>query len=90
MSEEKILGRERAYLGDEYWVEDHADIMARYLFAGPFVTGRRVLDAAIGTGYGAATLGAVGASFVARDRQGRECGQRSHNTLFDSNNFVFG
>ena len=64
MSQDKVHGRERAYLGDAYWVEDHAEIMARYLFAGRFAAGRRVLDAAIGTGYGAATLGALGASCV--------------------------
>ena len=64
MSAERAHGRERAYLSHTTWVEDHAEIMARYLFAGGFATGRRVLDAAIGTGYGAATLSALGASFV--------------------------
>jgi ubiquinone/menaquinone biosynthesis C-methylase UbiE len=42
----------------------HAQHLARYLFAARFGTGRRVLDAACGEGYGTALLGAAGATSV--------------------------
>jgi SAM-dependent methyltransferase len=60
----RALYRERSRPGDACWTAEHAEIMARYLFAGQFAAGRCVLDAATGTGYGAAALSACGASAV--------------------------
>src|SRR3989337_2554106 len=42
--------------------------LARYSFASQFCSGRHVLDAGCGTGYGAALLAAAGARVVAVDR----------------------
>src|SRR5262249_48518815 len=50
--------------GDITWGEAGADHMARYLFAGQFVAGKRVLDVGTGMGYGAAMLLSAGASSV--------------------------
>ncbi|MGQ0522468.1 MAG: class I SAM-dependent methyltransferase [Betaproteobacteria bacterium] len=60
----QLLARERSLPGDSYWAGEHAEIMARYLYAGRLVAGRRVLDAATATGYGAQTLASLGAASV--------------------------
>jgi len=50
--------------GRQEWGEAGADHMARYLFAGQFANGKRVLDVGTGFGYGAALLKAAGAASV--------------------------
>ncbi len=47
--------------GDD-WADHHADHLSRYLYGAPFVSGRRVLDAGTGPGYGAVLLKDAGAS----------------------------
>lgn len=58
MSIERLLPNSPEW--DRHW----ADHVARYLFAAPYVAGKRVLDAGTGGGYGAALLLAAGASSV--------------------------
>jgi SAM-dependent methyltransferase len=55
---------ERYCPDSQEWWELSADHLARYLFAIQYVTGRRVLDAGTGYGYGAAILAASGATAV--------------------------
>jgi len=50
-------------VNDDLWSEH----LARYAFARQYATGRRVLDAGCGTGYGSAELAAVAAQVVAFD-----------------------
>ena len=46
------------------WPFQSADHLSRYLFAVPYVAGKRVLDAATGMGYGAAIMASYGAAHV--------------------------
>jgi SAM-dependent methyltransferase len=55
---------ERAVPGDPLWAELAAPHLARYLFAMDYARGRRVLDAASGSGYGAGLLRWGGAASV--------------------------
>jgi SAM-dependent methyltransferase len=55
---------ERAVPGDPLWAELAAPHLARYLFAVDYGRGRRVLDAASGSGYGARLLRSGGAAAV--------------------------
>src|SRR3989304_4043351 len=55
---------ERAVPGSPEWGELAAPHLARYLFAGEYAPGRRVLDAGPGSGYGARMLRTAGASSV--------------------------
>lgn len=55
---------ERVIPGRENWAYAHADHLSRYLFAAPFASGKRVLDAGCGHGYGAALLAEFGAAQV--------------------------
>jgi len=55
---------ERIGLDEPRWAEYAAPHVARYLAAGPYATGRRVLDAGCGTGYGACLLKSAGAAEV--------------------------
>ncbi len=58
------MATERAAPDDATWAELSAPHVARYLFAGDFVRGKRVLDAGCGTGYGSLLLAAAGAAQV--------------------------
>jgi O-antigen biosynthesis protein len=58
------VAAERIELGAQSWEGDHAHHVARYLHASQFVSGKRVLDAGTGAGYGAALLMSAGASNV--------------------------
>ncbi|MCE9553384.1 MAG: methyltransferase domain-containing protein [Planctomycetes bacterium] len=55
---------ERADPGQNQWTELSAAHVARYLKASEFASGRRVLDAGCGTGYGASLLKMAGAEEV--------------------------
>jgi 2-polyprenyl-3-methyl-5-hydroxy-6-metoxy-1,4-benzoquinol methylase len=55
---------ERGVPGAAGWWSMHADHLARYYHAAGMVTGRRVLDAGTGPGYGAALLKVSGAADV--------------------------
>jgi SAM-dependent methyltransferase len=55
---------ERAVPETPEWADLGAAHLARYLMAGEFVAGRRVLDIGSGAGYGAAVLRSAGARFV--------------------------
>jgi SAM-dependent methyltransferase len=55
---------ERAEPGTPEWAELAGPHLARYLWAGELVVGRRVLDVACGSGYGAAILWHAGARHV--------------------------
>jgi SAM-dependent methyltransferase len=58
------VSTERAVPGDPTWCELSAPHLARYLFAGDFARGRRVLDAGCGNGYGSLLLATAGAAQV--------------------------
>jgi SAM-dependent methyltransferase len=55
---------ERAVLQDQEWIALGAPHVARYLAAAEYAAGRRVLDAASGSGYGAFLLKSAGANDV--------------------------
>lgn len=55
---------ERALPTQDSWAFAHADHLSRYLFAVPIVSGKYVLDAGCGPGYGSALLGEFGASRI--------------------------
>src|SRR5512140_3162495 len=58
------MAEERAVPGDEAWFRSGPPHVARYLFAAAHAQGRRVLDAATGSGYGAHLLRVQGAAQV--------------------------
>ncbi|MBI4535613.1 MAG: methyltransferase domain-containing protein, partial [Ignavibacteriae bacterium] len=65
--------------------------LARYEFAGRFVRGKRVLDVACGSGYGAAILREAGAAYVLGVDKSESAVEyaKNHNSR-DSVEFVFG
>ena len=58
------MTEERAEPGGPEWAKLAGPHLARYLWAGELVAGRRVLDVACGSGYGAVLLRHAGARHV--------------------------